>query len=148
MKVLENRTKYSKREMESIGKLEELENLNQRIASIDPEKLIQEHLKESQRILQLQEDEDEKLVQQMFSSNGGIGYVKILINNSDSNGSDDEKKSKNLKRSYNIFEVPSSKDNIFESYLPGPSKKVPWKIELKNSIEPEVSKSFSVKEKC
>ena len=148
MKALENRTKDSKREMESIEKLEELKDLNQRIASIDPEKLIQEHLKESQRILQLQEEEDEKLVKQMFSGNSGIGYVKRLIDNSDSDGSDDEKRSKNLKRSYNIPEAPSRKDNTFESYLPGPSKKVPRKIELKNSTEPEVLRNVSVKEKC
>ncbi|XP_009899352.1 splicing factor YJU2 [Dryobates pubescens] len=61
MKVLENRTKDSKLEMEVLENLQELKELNQRQANVDFEAMLrqyQEH-EEEQRLREQQEDEEE-----------------------------------------------------------------------------------------
>ncbi|NWT76472.1 YJU2 factor, partial [Prunella himalayana] len=61
MKVLENRTKDSKLEMEVLENLQELKELNQRQASVDFEAMLKQHkeLEEEQRRKEQEEDEQE-----------------------------------------------------------------------------------------
>ncbi|CAN8207771.1 unnamed protein product [Coccothraustes coccothraustes] len=61
MKVLENRIKESKLEMEILESLEELKELNQRQANVDFEAMLKEHkeLEEEQRRKEQEEDEQE-----------------------------------------------------------------------------------------
>jgi len=93
MKALETRTRDSKREMESIEKLEELRDLNTRAAAIDPEKLIEDHLRVGQRMVEdeikRQEQEDEDMIKNIFgkSGTGGDGYLRRII---DDGSSDDD----------------------------------------------------------
>jgi len=85
MKALETRTRDSKREMESIEKLEELRDLNTRAAAIDPEKLIEDHLRVGQRMVEdeikRQEQEDEDMIKNIFgkSGTGGDGYLRRIM---------------------------------------------------------------------
>lgn len=62
--LLENRTKQSKHELELLESLEELKDLNKRQQNIDYDNLLSQfNTKEAQeRILKLQEDEDEKYI--------------------------------------------------------------------------------------
>uniref|UniRef100_T1HKC1 Splicing factor YJU2 n=2 Tax=Rhodnius TaxID=13248 RepID=T1HKC1_RHOPR len=68
MKLLENRTKQSKHELELLESLEELKDLNKRQQNIDYDNLLSQfNTKEAQeRILKLQEDEDEKYIKSVF----------------------------------------------------------------------------------
>ncbi|XP_037992478.1 splicing factor YJU2-like [Motacilla alba alba] len=61
MKVLENRTKHSKLEMEVLENLQELKELNQRQANVDFEAMLKQHkeLEEEQRHKEQEEDEQE-----------------------------------------------------------------------------------------
>ncbi|XP_039590313.1 splicing factor YJU2 isoform X2 [Passer montanus] len=61
MKVLENRTKDSKLEMEVLENLQELKELNQRQANVDFEAMLKQHkeLEEEQRRKEQEEDEQE-----------------------------------------------------------------------------------------
>jgi len=69
MKLLENRTKASRREMESIEALEDLKEINQRQISLDYESILQKKLVEEQEMLRRQEEEDELFVQSIFHKN-------------------------------------------------------------------------------
>uniref|UniRef100_A0A0V0G6U1 Splicing factor YJU2 n=1 Tax=Triatoma dimidiata TaxID=72491 RepID=A0A0V0G6U1_TRIDM len=68
MKLLENRTKQSKHELELLESLEELKDLNKRQQNIDYDNLLSQFsTKEAQeRILKLQEEEDEKYIKTVF----------------------------------------------------------------------------------
>lgn len=141
MKALENRTRDSKREMESLEKLEELKDLNQRIAGIDPERLIQEHLREEKQILEQQEQDDEMLVRQLFGKGGSAedGYLKRILDD-DSDEESKQKKSKKSKHSsnkkmvtdilYDDIETPGPSENVA-----GPSAKPVKKIKLKAPLD-------------
>lgn len=61
MKVLENRTKDSKLEMEVLENLQELKELNQRQANVDFEAMLKQHkeVEEEQRRKEQEEDEQE-----------------------------------------------------------------------------------------
>ena len=59
MKVLENRTKESKLEMEVLENLQELKDLNQRRTHMDPEAMLLQHLLSQEQQRQQQEEEDE-----------------------------------------------------------------------------------------
>ncbi|NXF26431.1 YJU2 factor, partial [Rhodinocichla rosea] len=61
MKVLENRTKDSKLEMEVLENLQELKELNQRQANVDSEAMLKQHkeVEEEQRRKEREEDEQE-----------------------------------------------------------------------------------------
>ncbi|EDL23429.1 mCG50067 [Mus musculus] len=59
MKVLENRTKDSKLEMEVLANLQELKDLNQRQAHVDFEAMLQQHRLSQEQWRQQQEEEDE-----------------------------------------------------------------------------------------
>jgi len=63
MKVLENRTKASCQEMQMLETLEDLRELRHRQAGVDTEKMLQQNKDEGERLLKLQEEEDEAFVQ-------------------------------------------------------------------------------------
>jgi len=131
MKALENRTRDSKREMESLEKLEELRDLNQRAAGIDPEALIHDHMKTDEEIIRAQEQEDEDLVKKMFGGNfsSGGGYLKRIIDSgSDSDGETSKKSSKSSKRETGESCCSSS---VAPTDIPGPSAPPPKKSKLK-----------------
>ncbi|EHB14620.1 Coiled-coil domain-containing protein 94 [Heterocephalus glaber] len=60
MKVLENRTKDSKLEMEVLENLQELKDLNQRQAHVDFEAMLRQHPLAGKEVQQRQQEEDEQ----------------------------------------------------------------------------------------
>ncbi|XP_043927999.1 splicing factor YJU2 [Protopterus annectens] len=66
MKVLENRTKDSKLEMEVLENLQELKDLNQRQANVDFEAMLKLHKEYEQELKRRQEEEDEKEMKAML----------------------------------------------------------------------------------
>eukprot|EP00058_Branchiostoma_floridae_P022382 XP_002607872.1 hypothetical protein BRAFLDRAFT_64047 [Branchiostoma floridae] len=62
MKVLENRTKDSKYEMDILENLEELRDLNQRQAKVDFEAMLQQNAQSAEERRRLQEEEEERQV--------------------------------------------------------------------------------------
>jgi len=60
--VLENRTKASCQEMQMLETLEDLRELRHRHARVDTEKMLQQNKAQGERLLQLQEEEDEAFV--------------------------------------------------------------------------------------
>src|SRR5699024_5093238 len=69
MKLLENRTKASRREMENLEALEDLKEMSQREVVIDYDELIRKKKAEFEAELKRQEEEDEALVQSIFGNN-------------------------------------------------------------------------------
>ena len=59
MKVLENRTKDSKLEVEVLDNLQELKDLSQRQAHVDLEAMLLQHLLSQEQRRQQQQEEDE-----------------------------------------------------------------------------------------
>lgn len=85
MKMLENRTKQSRHEMDMIEKLEELRELNHRQSHINYDQILKQYaVTEQRRQEQIQEEEDEQLVRSVFG--GSAGCVKRLHDS----GSDSE----------------------------------------------------------
>ncbi|XP_028672318.1 splicing factor YJU2 [Erpetoichthys calabaricus] len=68
MKVLENRTKDSKLEMEVLENLQELKELNQRQAVVDFEKLLQQHQEREEEERKRERDEDDAEMKAMLSA--------------------------------------------------------------------------------
>ncbi|KAM5238033.1 splicing factor YJU2 [Ctenodactylus gundi] len=60
MKVLENRTKDSKLEMEVLENLQELKDLNQRQAHVDFEAMLRQHRLSAEELRRRQQEEDER----------------------------------------------------------------------------------------
>uniref|UniRef100_T1JLR0 Splicing factor YJU2 n=1 Tax=Strigamia maritima TaxID=126957 RepID=T1JLR0_STRMM len=86
MKLLENRTKASKNEMEILESLEELKDLNQRQANVDFDQLLDLNKDIAARMKKQQEDEDEALVQSVFGKsdeNDGSNIKRLPDNSSD-----------------------------------------------------------------
>ncbi|VVC28173.1 CWC16 protein [Cinara cedri] len=87
MKLLENRTQQSKQEIELMESLEELRDLNRRQGTVDFETMLSKYnpaeLKE--QIKRMQEEQDEKTVQDLLSSkrkiNGNV--VEEILDNED-----------------------------------------------------------------
>ncbi|XP_075211576.1 splicing factor YJU2 isoform X2 [Lycorma delicatula] len=69
MKLLENRTEQSKQELELLESLEELKDLNRRQRSIDFDAMLSQFdTKEArEKLLKMQEEDDERLVRSVFS---------------------------------------------------------------------------------
>ncbi|CAH0382086.1 unnamed protein product [Bemisia tabaci] len=88
MKMLENRTEQSKRELELLESLEDLKDLNRRQRSVDFDTLLQKfNTKEArEKILKLQEQEDEEFVKAAFQDKKRC--IEEVIESDDS--SDDE----------------------------------------------------------
>ncbi|XP_069505485.1 splicing factor YJU2 [Ambystoma mexicanum] len=66
MKVLENRTKDSKLEMEVLENLQELKELNQRQATVDFESMLQKYKDYEQEMKQREQEEDEREMKTMM----------------------------------------------------------------------------------
>ncbi|XP_035663041.1 splicing factor YJU2-like [Branchiostoma floridae] len=88
MKVLENRTKDSKYEMDILENLEELRDLNQRQAKVDFEAMLQQNAQSAEERRRLQEEEEERQVREIM---GEAYVVRRLEDDSDS---DDETRRK------------------------------------------------------
>ncbi|KAG8444386.1 hypothetical protein GDO86_009537 [Hymenochirus boettgeri] len=83
MKVLENRTKDSKMEMEVLENLQELKELNQRQANVDFEAMLEVYKETEDEMRRRQEEEDEREMREMLEEAKG----KRVLADSDS---DDE----------------------------------------------------------
>ncbi|CAD5111128.1 DgyrCDS467 [Dimorphilus gyrociliatus] len=81
MKVLENRTKASQKEMENLEVLEEIKQQNSRHAKMDHEDIINLHQAYGEQLKKLQDEEDEKLIQSLFKKKEPI--IKRLSDNDD-----------------------------------------------------------------
>ncbi|XP_054256989.1 splicing factor YJU2-like [Macrosteles quadrilineatus] len=70
MKLLENRTQQSKQELELLESLEDLKDLNRRQRNIDYDSMLSNYnTKEArEKILKLQEEQDEEFIKSVFSS--------------------------------------------------------------------------------
>lgn len=82
MKVLENRTKASRNEMEAIEKLEELRDRNAAHAKVDLEHMLKLNAAYEEKLKQLQDEEDEKFINSIFGK-GSEETVKRLHDDSD-----------------------------------------------------------------
>lgn len=91
MKVLENRTKASCQEIQMLETLEDLRELRHRHARVDTEKMLQQNKEKNERLLALQEEEDEAFVRSIFGSDGNGIVIKRLNSDEESSAdSDDE----------------------------------------------------------
>lgn len=66
MKILENRTRDSRREMAILETLEDIRELNAAHASVDPKILLQEQEELKKNLLKKQEEEDEEEIRRIF----------------------------------------------------------------------------------
>ncbi|XP_051827880.1 splicing factor YJU2 [Antechinus flavipes] len=80
MKVLENRTKDSKLEMEVLENLQELKELNQRQANVDFEAMLQQHRVSEEEKRQREQEEDQREMEAMMEQ----ARRRRLIEDSDS----------------------------------------------------------------
>uniref|UniRef100_A0A3P9MAF9 Splicing factor YJU2 n=1 Tax=Oryzias latipes TaxID=8090 RepID=A0A3P9MAF9_ORYLA len=94
MKVLENRTKDSKMEMEVMENLQELKDLNQRQAQVDFEGMIDKYREIEKREKERQKEEDERETKEMLER----ALVKRL-RDSDSDSEKEEESRSCLKKS-------------------------------------------------
>ena len=69
MKLLENRTRDSRREMAIIESLEDLKELNTKNASFDPLEIVRVQEEYEKQLQKLQEEEDENEIKRLFSKN-------------------------------------------------------------------------------
>lgn len=95
MKLLENRTQQSKQEIELMESLEELRDLNRRQGTVDFESMLSKYnpteLKE--QIKRMQEEEDEKTVQNLMSTKRKVDdVVEEVLDNEDVNVANIKKK--------------------------------------------------------
>ncbi|KAL4658967.1 coiled-coil domain-containing protein 94 isoform X2 [Arapaima gigas] len=101
MKVLENRTRDSKMEMEVLENLQELKELNQRQAQVDFEGMLERYKKEEAREKERQKEEDERETREMLEK----ALVRRL-RDSDSD-SDQEKKQEKKKARSHVSDKPT-----------------------------------------
>lgn len=115
MKVLENRTKASCQEIQMLETLEDLRELRHRHARVDTEKMLQQNKEENERLLALQEEEDEKFVRSVFGTDGsGIVMKRLNSDEESSADSDDESIASSSGRSSidaPLAKVPRTSDN-------------------------------------
>ncbi|PFX31555.1 coiled-coil domain-containing protein 94-like [Stylophora pistillata] len=90
MKALEKRTKESKQEMDILEKLEELRDLNTRLANVDYDTLLELNAKAAEEMRAKEEEEDEQLVQSIF---GNQNIQRRLEDVSDGDEEEGEQKS-------------------------------------------------------
>lgn len=85
MKLLENRTQQSKQEIELMESLEELRDLNRRQGNVDYDTMLSKYnpaeLKE--QIKRMQEEEDEKTVQNLMGIKRSIGEVEENVSDNE-----------------------------------------------------------------
>lgn len=100
MKVLENRTKDSKMEMEVLENLQELKELNQRQATVDFEGMIDQYRELERREREREQEEDERETRDMLDR----ALVKRLR---DSDSDSDEEKQNTKKRTSDTADKPT-----------------------------------------
>jgi len=81
MKVLENRTKASRNEMDQLDQLEELRELSAQHAKVSQEQMLVEHMVYEETLLKLQEEEEDKMVQAILNK-GRSGEMMRRIDDS------------------------------------------------------------------
>ncbi|NP_001087648.1 YJU2 splicing factor homolog L homeolog [Xenopus laevis] len=94
MKVLENRTKDSKMEMEVLENLQELKELNQRQANVDFEGMLEVYKATEEEIRRRQEEEDEQELRSMMEA----ANRKRLLEDSDSDEEGSQVKPKHTQK--------------------------------------------------
>ncbi|XP_060063270.1 splicing factor YJU2-like [Ylistrum balloti] len=94
MKILENRTKASRNEIETIDILEELRELSARQATVNTETMLQQHQEYEQQLQKLQEEEEEKEIRSIFGERENGKILKRLKDDSDED--EDEPKTKKV----------------------------------------------------
>ncbi|KAL8620926.1 hypothetical protein ACOMHN_044073 [Nucella lapillus] len=87
MKVLENRTKASHKEMAQIDELEELREINARHAKVDTSVLLEKQKLYEEHLERLQQEEEDQIVESIFGSKRGQTIKRLA--DSDSEDSDD-----------------------------------------------------------
>ncbi|XP_013421805.1 coiled-coil domain-containing protein 94-like [Lingula anatina] len=83
MKLLENRTKQSRNEMEMLENLEELREINSRKEKVDQNTMLELHAAYEEQLAKLQDEEDEKFIQSVFGKKDE-GLVKRIHDSDDS----------------------------------------------------------------
>lgn len=143
MKMLENRTKASRREMEALEALEDLREINQRQITVNFEEILSQKQKEQEEMLKKQELEDEEFVKSIFPSADGGPINKVLP---DSDSEEEESFGNNLsvkfsdKKSTDLLAENVNSKNSTKRKLEGLIK---IKKKTKNEEKPEVqSKSL------
>ncbi|KAG8319141.1 Coiled-coil domain-containing protein 94, partial [Homalodisca vitripennis] len=78
--LLENRTQQSKQELELLESLEDLKDLNRRQRSIDYDSMLSQYdTKEArEKILKMQEEQDEKFIRSVFGGNKRVIKEEIV----------------------------------------------------------------------
>ncbi|OWF56406.1 coiled-coil domain-containing protein 94-like [Mizuhopecten yessoensis] len=94
MKILENRTKASRNEIETIDILGELRELSARQATVNTETMLLQHREYEQQLQKLQDEEEEKEIRSIFGEREDGRILKRLKDDSDSG--DDEPKAKKI----------------------------------------------------
>lgn len=107
MKILENRTRDSRREMAVLETLEDLRELNAANAGIDPKILITAEEEYQKQLEILQKEEDEKEIKRILSKrkNG-------LVNDDDNDDEDNDIKQNASKQSKQIKIEPEEKNDV------------------------------------
>lgn len=90
MKMLENRTKASKQEMDVMESLEELRELQERHANIDYERMLNQYADHTELVRKRQEDEDEAVVRSIFGKDDSDVVVKRILDDDDEDSDDDD----------------------------------------------------------
>lgn len=88
MKVLENRTKASHKEMAQIDELEELREINARHAKVDTESILEKQRLYEEHLLKLQQQEEDELVRSIFGEKKGQAVKRLADSDSDEEGGD------------------------------------------------------------
>lgn len=103
MKVLENRTRDSKMEMEVLENLQELKELNQRQAQVDFESMLEEYKELEKRQKEKEQEEDERETKEMLDR----ALVKRLRDSDSDSDSDQEEHNRKEQQNKNAAQKPT-----------------------------------------
>ncbi|XP_036412581.1 splicing factor YJU2 [Colossoma macropomum] len=126
MKVLENRTRDSKMEMEVLENLQELKELNQRQAAVDFESMLEQYKELEKRQKEKEQEEDERETKEMLER----ALVKRL-RDSDSDSDQEEEKGKEQQQKHSA-ERPTdilTTDRSTDSKVPSSTEVKRQKVE-------------------
>lgn len=144
MKVLENRTKASRQEMEQIDALEELKDLNMRHATVDHETMLKRHRATEEILKKLQEEEDEKFIHSVFGKQKD--HVKRLDDSDEELEPPTTKRFKTNKATDILTEESHTNSALSSSSTESSEKKPSWErsvglLSSKNSLTMLVKKN-------
>lgn len=124
MKVLENRTKASHKEMAQIDELEELREINARHAKVDTSVLLEKQKLYEEHLLRLQQEEEDQLVESIFGKKQKQAVKRLA----DSDSEEDEGEPKAKKSS--LVSATVASDLLVDVKDPAQSsQKEPKKVE-------------------